>query len=138
MTTSAPVIYPLNHFLSRQTPLLAEPSLTYRLVARPLWWAFAQLNPFGPSSDRVEKEDVLWKRFGKGREYVHMPTLEVRTFPAPRMGLILYSEPLQHSSPISKRTRFSHTLPHCIPRRPFERRLPRSAYLQRRRARRGE
>jgi len=37
----------------------------------------SQLNPFTSSSEVVEKEDALWRRFGKGKEYVHMPLLEV-------------------------------------------------------------
>lgn len=42
-----------------------------------MWWALSQLNPFGGGEENV-KEEVVWGKFGKGREYVHMPLLEVR------------------------------------------------------------
>jgi hypothetical protein len=35
------------------------------------------LNPFGGGDDKVEPEDKIWKRVGKGREYVDMKLLEV-------------------------------------------------------------
>ncbi|ORY30213.1 Snf7-domain-containing protein [Naematelia encephala] len=75
-TTSPPIYYPLAHFISSPTPLHASPTLAYRFVGRPLWWAMSQLNPFGSSEPRVETEAVLWKRYGNGRQYVHMPLLE--------------------------------------------------------------
>lgn len=42
-----------------------------------MWWALSQLNPFGGGEENV-KEDVVWGKYGKGKEYVHMPLLEVR------------------------------------------------------------
>lgn len=77
MTTSPSTLHPLPHFLASPIPLHAPPSLGYRFIGRPLWWALSQLNPFAPSEQILEKEDVLWKKYGKGREYVHMPLLEV-------------------------------------------------------------
>jgi len=50
--------------------------LTSRLIGRTLWWALSQLNPFGGGEESV-KEEVVWGKFGKGREYIHMPLLEV-------------------------------------------------------------
>ncbi|RSH92455.1 hypothetical protein EHS25_008871 [Saitozyma podzolica] len=73
-TKSSPTLHPLSTFLASPTPLRAPPSITYRLVGRPLWWALGQLNPFG--GEREVGEDECWKRFGKGREYVHMELLE--------------------------------------------------------------
>ena len=73
-------LYPLSTFLAAITPLHASPSLTSRFVGRPLWWALGQLNPFGSNEEAVVKEEVLWGKFGKGREYVHMPLLEVRVY----------------------------------------------------------
>jgi charged multivesicular body protein 7 len=58
-------------------PVYSPGSYTYRFVGKPLYWALSQLNPFGTSSTVIEKEDVLWKKYGKGKEYVHMPLLEV-------------------------------------------------------------
>ncbi|WWD21781.1 hypothetical protein CI109_106268 [Kwoniella shandongensis] len=75
-TTSPPTLHPLTHFFASPLPIHAPPSLTSRFIGRPLWWAVSQLNPFGSSSDKVEKEEVLWARYGKGKEYVHMPLLE--------------------------------------------------------------
>ncbi|TYJ53251.1 hypothetical protein B9479_006118 [Cryptococcus floricola] len=75
-TTTPPTLHPLPHFLSSQVPLHLPPSMTSRFIGRPLWWAFGQLNPFGGGSDKVEKEETLWNRYGKGKEYAHMPLLE--------------------------------------------------------------
>ncbi|WVQ74242.1 hypothetical protein IAR50_003839 [Cryptococcus sp. DSM 104548] len=75
-TTTPPTLHPLSHFLSSQVPLHLPPSMTSRFIGRPLWWAFSQLNPFAGGSDKVEKEDTLWTRYGKGKEYAHMPLLE--------------------------------------------------------------
>jgi charged multivesicular body protein 7 len=33
------------------------------------------LNPFG--GEKEVKEEALWKAYGKGREYVHVPLVEV-------------------------------------------------------------
>jgi charged multivesicular body protein 7 len=56
------------------------------LIGRPLWWALSQLNPFGGGEENV-KEDVVWGKYGKGREYVHMPLLDVRPlFCSPLLG----------------------------------------------------
>jgi charged multivesicular body protein 7 len=51
--------------------------VTSRFIGRPLWWAFSQLNPFASSEEAVVREEVLWAKYGKGKEYVHMPLLEV-------------------------------------------------------------
>lgn len=59
-----------------ETPLHVPASLTSRFIGRPLWWAFSQLNPFG-GSEKVMKEEALWAKYGQGKEYVHMPLLEV-------------------------------------------------------------
>ncbi|WVR04870.1 hypothetical protein IAU60_001882 [Kwoniella sp. DSM 27419] len=75
-TSTPPTLHPLAHFHSSPTPLHAAPSITSRFIGRPLWWAVSQLNPFGSSEAKVEKEETLWNRFGKGKEYVHMPLLE--------------------------------------------------------------
>lgn len=69
-------LYPLSTFLSSPTPINNPGSLAYRLLARPILWTVGRLNPFGGES--VEKEEVVWKRL-KGKEYVHLPLLEVRT-----------------------------------------------------------
>lgn len=38
----------------------------------------AKLNPFGSTGEADDvKEEVLWAKYGKGREYVHLPLLEV-------------------------------------------------------------
>ena len=43
------------------------------------------MNPFGATTDN-EKEEVLWRRYAGGREYVHMPLLEVcYQIPVPRI-----------------------------------------------------
>ncbi|GFZ51657.1 hypothetical protein JCM24511_09425 [Saitozyma sp. JCM 24511] len=73
-TNPQTTLHPLSTFLASPTPLRAPPSITYRLVGRPLWWALGQLNPFG--GEREVGEDECWKRYGKGREYVHMELLE--------------------------------------------------------------
>ncbi|WVF69478.1 hypothetical protein IAT40_004255 [Kwoniella sp. CBS 6097] len=75
-STAPPILHPLQHFQTSPTPLHAPASLTSRFIGRPLWWAVSQLNPFGSSGDKVEKEESLWARYGKGKEYVHMPLLE--------------------------------------------------------------
>ncbi|OCF40884.1 charged multivesicular body protein 7 [Kwoniella heveanensis CBS 569] len=75
-TTAPPILHPLPHFQSSLTPLHAPASLTSRFIGRPLWWAVSQLNPFGSSGEKMEKEETLWARYGKGKEYVHMPLLE--------------------------------------------------------------
>ncbi|WWC68242.1 uncharacterized protein I206_102165 [Kwoniella pini CBS 10737] len=76
INTTPPTLYLLSTYLSSLTPLHAPPSLTSRFIGKPLWWAVSQLNPFGSSSETIEKEDVLWSRYGKGKEYVHIPLLE--------------------------------------------------------------
>ncbi|KAK8847685.1 hypothetical protein IAR55_005544 [Kwoniella newhampshirensis] len=76
VTATPPVLHPLQHFFASQIPLRAPPSLTSRFIGRPLWWAVSQLNPFGGAGDKVEKEEVLWTRYGKGKEYVHMSLVE--------------------------------------------------------------
>ncbi|WWD08285.1 hypothetical protein V865_006396 [Kwoniella europaea PYCC6329] len=75
-STTPPTLHPLPHFTTSLTPLHAPPSLTSRFIGRPLWWAVSQLNPFGSSADKVEKEETLWSRYGKGKEYVHIPLLQ--------------------------------------------------------------
>ncbi|KAK4685224.1 charged multivesicular body protein 7, partial [Tremellales sp. Uapishka_1] len=67
-------ISPLKDFTSSTVPIHSPPSLGSRLIARPLWWVFAQINPF--ASAEVEKEDVLWKRYGEGRAYVYLSLVE--------------------------------------------------------------
>jgi charged multivesicular body protein 7 len=52
-------------------------SLTYRFIGRPLLWGLRKVNPFGGSTEEGEKEEAIWKRV-KGKEYVHLPLLEVR------------------------------------------------------------
>ncbi|WRT64481.1 uncharacterized protein IL334_001413 [Kwoniella shivajii] len=77
LTTTIPItLYPLPTFQSSLSPIQAPPSLTSRYIGRPLWWAVGQLNPFGSSGDKVEKEETLWSKHGKGKEYVHIPLLE--------------------------------------------------------------
>ncbi|OXB35397.1 hypothetical protein LQV05_006205 [Cryptococcus neoformans] len=74
-TTTPPTLHALTHFMASATPLHVPASLTSRFIGRPLWWAFSQLNPFG-DSEKVVKEEVLWAKYGQGKEYVHMPLLE--------------------------------------------------------------
>ncbi|WWC59757.1 uncharacterized protein I303_102319 [Kwoniella dejecticola CBS 10117] len=69
-------LHPLPTYLSSLIPTHAGPSLTSRFIGKPLWWAMSQLNPFGSSSEKVDKEETLWSRYGKGKEYVHIPLLE--------------------------------------------------------------
>ena len=78
--TSPSILHPIQSFNSSLTPLHAQPSITSRFIGRPLYWAFSQLNPFGSSEEAVVKEDTLWTKYGKGKEYVHMPLLEVSFF----------------------------------------------------------
>jgi charged multivesicular body protein 7 len=78
VTSKPPTLLSYSQFMSSLTPIHAPGSYTYRFVGKPLYWALSQLNPFGSSSTTIEKEDVLWKRFGKGKEYVHISLLEVR------------------------------------------------------------
>lgn len=75
-TTTPPTLHALTHFMASATPLHVPASLTSRFIGRPLWWAFSQLNPFG-DSEKVVKEEALWAKYGQGKEYVHMPLLEV-------------------------------------------------------------
>jgi charged multivesicular body protein 7 len=51
--------------------------LTSRFIGRPLWWAVSQLNPFGSSEEVIVKEDSIWAKYAKGKEYVHIPILVV-------------------------------------------------------------
>lgn len=73
-SSSPPTLLLLPSFMVSPAPVLAPPSLTYRIVGRPLWWAMGQLNPFG--GEKVVSEDVLWKRY-RGKSYVHLGLLQV-------------------------------------------------------------
>ncbi|KAJ9113220.1 hypothetical protein QFC22_006059 [Naganishia vaughanmartiniae] len=71
-----PTLYPLQTYLSSTQPIKQSPSLAYRLVAQPLWWAVGKVNPFASSgTDEVEAEDKSWKRVNK-TEWVHLDLLE--------------------------------------------------------------
>ncbi len=74
-----PTLYPLPAFLSHPTPLHQPPSLTSRLIARPLWWALGKVNPLASNEERVEDEAVLWKRVKKegAAGLVHLELVEV-------------------------------------------------------------
>ncbi|WWC86589.1 uncharacterized protein L201_001466 [Kwoniella dendrophila CBS 6074] len=76
VNTTPPTLHPLPQFLSSLPPLHAPASLSSRFIGRPLWWAVSQLNPFGSSTEKIEKEETLWSKYGKGKEYVHIPLLE--------------------------------------------------------------
>ncbi|KAJ9104636.1 hypothetical protein QFC21_002134 [Naganishia friedmannii] len=74
--TTPPTLYPLQSFLSSTQPIKQSPSLAYRLVAQPLWWAVGKVNPFAASgSEEVEAEERSWKRVNK-MEWVHLDLLE--------------------------------------------------------------
>ncbi|KAJ9098944.1 hypothetical protein QFC19_006168 [Naganishia cerealis] len=73
---SPPTLYSLQTFLSSTQPLRQSPSLTYRLVAQPLWWAVGKVNPFASGGgEEIESEDRSWKRVSK-TEWVHLDLLE--------------------------------------------------------------
>ncbi|KIR29184.1 hypothetical protein I309_01770 [Cryptococcus deuterogattii LA55] len=95
-TTTPPTLHPLAHFMISETPLHVPASLTSRFIGRPLWWAFSQLNPFG-GSEKVVKEEMLWVKYGQGKEYVHMPLLEVIK--------VLDADQVAESHPISEADR---------------------------------
>ncbi|WVO18556.1 hypothetical protein L204_106275 [Cryptococcus depauperatus] len=77
-TATPSAIHTLASFMTSSTPLYLPPTLASRFIGRPLWWAFSQLNPFG-GGDNAEREETLWTRYGKGKEYVHMILLEQST-----------------------------------------------------------
>ncbi|KIR34138.1 hypothetical protein I352_03373 [Cryptococcus deuterogattii MMRL2647] len=95
-TTTPPTLHPLAHFMISETPLHVPASLTSRFIGRPLWWAFSQLNPFG-GSEKVVKEEMFWVKYGQGKEYVHMPLLEVIK--------VLDADQVAESHPISEADR---------------------------------
>ncbi|KIR71719.1 hypothetical protein I310_04397 [Cryptococcus deuterogattii CA1014] len=95
-TTTPPTLHPLAYFMISETPLHVPASLTSRFIGRPLWWAFSQLNPFG-GSEKVVKEEMLWVKYGQGKEYVHMPLLEVIK--------VLDADQVAESHPISEADR---------------------------------
>ncbi|KAJ9119948.1 hypothetical protein QFC24_005431 [Naganishia onofrii] len=78
--TTPPTLYPLQPFLTSPQPINQPPSLTYRLLAQPLWWAVGKVNPFagsgsGSGGEEVETEEKCWKRVSK-TEWVHLDLLE--------------------------------------------------------------
>lgn len=81
-------LYPLGPFLSNPIPIRHPGSLTYRFLGRPLLWGLSKVNPFGTSGETVEKEEALWRRHN-GKEYVHLPLLEVRPPPHFPIRLLL-------------------------------------------------
>ncbi|WVQ84609.1 hypothetical protein IAT38_006764 [Cryptococcus sp. DSM 104549] len=130
-TTTPPTLHPLPHFFASPTPLHAPASLTSRFVGRPLWWALSQLNPFGSASP-VVKEDVLWNKYGKGKEYVHMQLLEQSA--AAFTAYMLDHPLLSYTSSLFDIDSFlSEYAEACIPVGPTAKKLPKGKHALSRR-----